>query len=179
MWIVRRDPAALAALPRGGRPSARPDHSIVVPAMSEYIRFAGAVPAMPTIDRADGGERLVDGERLVEAALAAEHDAPLWCLCYCDGPPAEADAERFSPARAEQRAPSARLVRFVVALPPRHEAAFAGAWPVAPEPAGERSWGWRDDAGLPDPGSWILELERFARQAAAIEAVNGRRPPWV
>src|SRR4051794_3488692 len=109
MWGVRRMHAELAGLPSDPRLAPHPDRTIVVPAMAEYIRFAGRQIGMPTIASHGGRETLRDGTRLLEALRLAGRGDEIYCLWL--GEPnsgAPAGGERFSPMWEERTGSGAR-----------------------------------------------------------------------
>jgi len=178
-WIVRRNLDTLEHLPHTRRPGALPDTSIVVEAMAEFIRFTGAVPAMPTIWFDGSREWLADGARLLQSLRAASYNRDVTCIWRTDGNTRPEGSEPFTAERAEQIGSRARLITFQQPLHAAAEILVAQRWGKSGNRVGEMSYGWSELTAdqLPDWLTWVTDLERLLPQLPPVKALNGRRSP--
>ncbi|GGY05046.1 hypothetical protein [Paludibacterium paludis] len=174
MHVVCRTFEQLDALAPDERPAPRPDRSVIVPAMAEYIRFTGKQIGMPTL-RFDGRrEWLSDGAQLILALRLAGRAAPVYCLRH-GAPPDE--GEPFGPDWAQRTGSDARLITFAAPPDDAQREVLHGAWPVPPQPVSELSWGWNetDASTLPDWLAWLRSVAAQRPGLPPVAAVNGRR----
>jgi hypothetical protein len=179
MWVVRRRHDEVAGLAPDERAGPRPDRTVVVPAMAEYIGFTGKQIGMPTI-RFDGRrEYLRDGVQLLEALRLAGRTDEVFCLWMVEPTTAApSGCELFGPEWEDRTGSGARLVRFELPLDAAQVDLLSAGWGIPPRRVSEVSWGWgeAESASLPDWLTWMRGMAKLLSLVPPILAVNGRRP---
>jgi hypothetical protein len=177
MWVVRRIHDQLVGLPPDQGAAPHPDHSIVIPAMAEYIRFTGTQIGMPTIWLNGRQERLRDGVQLLQALQLAGHTANVFCL-WLSKPSlaAPGGGEPFGPVWEQRTGSNARLLTFESPLDTAQQDQLRSAWGVPSREVGELSWGWsaQQAASLPDWLTWMRAVSKLLPPLPQVVAVNGR-----
>lgn len=148
--------------------------------MAQYIRFAQAVPAMPTLWSDGRREQLVDGVRLLQSLRQAGYARAVACIWRAQAREEPAGGVPFSAEVAERLGSQARLITFELGLETSHVDLLDRTWAVPGTRIGAAAYGWTapDAASLPDWRTWVETLHGLHAQLPRLQAINGRQPPF-
>jgi hypothetical protein len=178
IFIVSRSLGDLEGLLDDPTQQMRQDRSIVPAAMANYIQIARALPAMPTIRAAAGGEYLTDGRNFLRALRLAHWTSDVPCVWRGDHPPP--GAVPFDATLAAGFGSDLRAIAFAVPPDPKQMHELETAWANPPRQFDATTYGWTEEDArvLPDWLTWMQQLEKLSPILPPIVAINGRYAPF-
>lgn len=154
-----------------------PDKSILIDAMSDYIKFSDSQIGMPILVKDGIGEYLQDGQNLLQALEKSKFDKEVACLWYSKNPKdLSSEYSEYSLLEAEKIGSDARVITFNSIISDTWMEKINAIWNVRPEIISLYSIGW-DESKVAELGGWLSwrkEVEHVSKNIQSVVAINGR-----